>query len=81
MEAFRGERLPSTPVIELLTQLKIDEGLGRRDSVQAANGIHDAEEVRIVTTHELDQEVKAAAGDDDMGRFRVLDDFVGQRGN
>ena len=55
------------------------EGLGRDDVLDRADARRQVEQVRAVRADELDEDVEAAGGDDDVARLLPLRDLVGDR--
>src|SRR5690606_72051 len=60
-------RSPGSPVVELLLQLQIDEGLGGLHAVDAADAVVEQfDEVVVVLAHDLGEDVEAAGREHDV---------------
>src|SRR6478752_199340 len=60
-------RSPGSPVVELLLQLQVDEGLRRLDAVDAADAlVEQFDEVVVVFADDLGEDVEAAGGEHDV---------------
>src|SRR5690349_5826761 len=65
------------PLVQLLPQLEVEKGLGRRDAAERAHTARDVEEVTAVPAHDLDEQVELARRDDDVVRLLPAGDLVG----
>ena len=72
------------PVVELLPELEVEERLGRDDLGQLADPVRDVEEPVPVGADDLDEDVEAAGGDDDVvglvPRGELVRDRLGRAG-
>ena len=60
------EAVAGAPVVELLPELEVEEGLGGDDLWQRPDPVRHVEQRAAVGADDLDEEVEAAGGDDDV---------------
>ena len=64
------------PVVDLLAELEVEEALGGRDAVEAADAARQLQQVPAVGADELDEHVELAGGDDDVARLVPAGDLL-----